>query len=177
MRIADSIGMAMMMSIVSAFPSFAQAPAEGGSNARGTSHVRGLDAMAVTLLDDGVARSATFKRLVDSLETHEVIVWVTTGFLLSAPGQLTIVGATGGWRLLRITISNLDARDRLLAHLAHELQHAMEIAAERTVVDAGTLRQFYFTHGNQVGRDNWCTSEAQKVRTVVALELGRHQRP
>jgi hypothetical protein len=128
---------------------------------------------AATLLAEGAARSATFRRLVETLEERDVVVWVTTGCVSEAPGKLAIVGSAQGWRLLRITISVADTRNLLLACLAHELQHAVEIATEPTIVNSATLQQFYLRHGNQVGQYGWCTSAAQKVGKTVAFEVGR----
>ncbi len=177
MQITSSLGTAVMVSIVAASPLFAQGRAEGsiGSGSRSAAHVRGLDSMAVTLLDEGAARSATFRRLAERLENLDVVVWVTTGFVSEAPAKVAIVGAAHGWRLLRITISVQNVRNLLLAHLAHELQHAVEIATNPTVVDAATLQQDYWTHGNQVGQNGWCTSAAQKVRAAVAFEVGKNR--
>jgi hypothetical protein len=132
----------------------AAAPAAGGP-AQGTqelstahaglvpsARVRGADAKARLLLQEGDARSATFRTLLEALAPSDLIVYVETG-AFDRPGQLLFVTAGPDYRFLRISI-RVPGRDAdLIAWLAHELQHAVEIAAAREVRDGHAVLGLY----------------------------------
>jgi hypothetical protein len=138
-------------------------------------HVHALDAKAAALLREGRARSATFEGLLDVLEDSDVFVFVETGFL-AAPSQLTFTGVSRTGRLVRITLSVPEACDRLLAWLAHELQHAVEVASAPEVTSAAALRRFYYRHGVSGYGEGHCTPEAQRVTKLVLDEVAARQR-
>ncbi|MBE3099112.1 MAG: hypothetical protein IMZ44_18510 [Planctomycetes bacterium] len=131
--------------------------------------VRGVDAKARTLLREGAARSATFRRLLDALEPSDVIVYVETG-VLDRPGRLLFVTATAECRFLRISI-RVPGRDAdLIAWLGHELQHAVEIATVREVREQTEVLGLYRRIG--LGdRSHVETAEAQKIWTRVRDEV------
>ena len=131
--------------------------------------VRGVDAKARTLLREGAARSATFRRLLDALEPSDVMVYVETG-VLDRPGRLLFVTATAECRFLRISI-RVPGRDAdLIAWLGHELRHAVEIAAVREVRDVNGVLGLYRRIG--LGdRSHVETAEAQKIWTRVRDEV------
>jgi len=135
-----------------------------------TVHVRGLDQRAAALLDDGRSRSATFRRLCDTLEQSDVIVLVKTG-TLRTPAQTMFMNAKLGARFVRITLNLPELNDVLLAWLAHELQHAVEIASAPDVVNEQTMFAFFCRHGQLIPSRGPCTREAQRVRNAVAYEL------
>jgi hypothetical protein len=54
--------------------------------------------------------------------------------------------------------------------LAHELQHAVEVAGAPGVTDATTLRQFFERVGQRVSDDGYCTPDAQKVQRIALYE-------
>ena len=113
-----------------------------GIPAARAAHVRGSDPEARRLLQAGAARSVTFRGLLEALEPSDVIVYVNTG-VLDGPGQLVFAAAGSGCRFLRISI-RVPGRDAdLIAWLAHELQHAVEIATAREVRDSNGLLRLY----------------------------------
>jgi hypothetical protein len=67
----------------------------------------------------------------------------------------------------------------LVAELAHELQHASEVAAHPDVIDGAALRAMYRAIGyqscNAYGIECWETREAQAAERVVREQLRRFQ--
>lgn len=124
--------------------------ADAGQNAWShDSHVRPSSERIELLLVAGGSRSETFRTLVGALDDSEWIVFVQEGRCpirsLSAC-LLHYVGTFRGARYLRILV---DARgehsDRLIATIAHELQHAFEVASAG-YVSAPEQFQFLFRH-------------------------------
>ena len=109
------------------------------------SHVRSTDDRFLNLLRDGVARSPTFRELIGVLNRSDVIVYIEshgrmrTG--LSAFLNHRIVTAESH-RYLKVVVNRELPRDRLTGVIAHELQHAREVAEAanvRSSADMGAL--------------------------------------
>jgi len=151
-------------------------------------HVRALNRKVAGILDRGLRGSATFRRVALALEDTDVIVLVRTGVLASLSSKMAFRGASSNGapaevrrRFLEITLNVPELDDRLVPWFAHELQHAFEIASDPSVTDGATFALFFRKHGVSVRLGDWCTAEAQRVRTLVAQELaasaagGRHR--
>ena len=149
------------------------------------SRVRGVDRRARALLDEAVWRSGTFQQLVDAVADSDLIVYVSrTPLDGTLRGALRFVGAgADGGRYLLIELNDgrggdLDAlSDRLaaIATLAHELQHALEVADATSVRDLASFEAFYGDVGTS-RRDVVDTQAAQLVGEQVYFEMtGRKQ--
>jgi len=136
----------------------------------GRNHLRPLTADAGALIAAGQARSETFRRLVETLEQHAVVIWLEIGWLSTLDSQLAFVGASQAGPLLRITICPHNTRDAQVAWLAHELQHAVEVATSPAVTSAKTMAKFYAARGF-VSAGGFCTAEAQGASRQVRAEL------
>ncbi len=134
-------------------------------------HVRGADAAASALLETGKSRSATFRRLVETLEASDVVVYVARG-PRTAPADLRFVSASAYGRHLRVTLSVAQDQAKLLALLGHELQHAVEVASAPSIVDAASMQRWYEAHGVIGARGGLCTRAAQETAAAVAWEIG-----
>jgi hypothetical protein len=132
--------------------------------------VRPLGAAARMLLEDSAAKSPTVARLLEVIGQSDLIVYVATGFL-SVAGRLDFACAKPGVRFLRITINVPDAEPNLIASLAHELQHAVEIGGAPEVTGAATLARYYRKHGQRICGDEYCTKAAQQIAALVRVEL------
>ena len=132
--------------------------------------VRPIGGAARMLLEDGPAQSPTVARLLKAIGRSDLIVYVATG-ILRVPGRLELACAKPGVRFLRITINVPDAEPRLIAALAHELQHAVEIAGAPEVTDAASLAGYYREHGQCMTGNEYCTKAAQQVTTTVLCEV------
>jgi hypothetical protein len=130
------------------------------------SRVRCLDVGARRLLETALKASPTVARQVAELQSTNLIVGIETTTDRRTRGEVRIIGATAGTRLLRIRIRVPGAPRALVSVLGHELQHVLEIAAEPGVRDAATLRAYYLRIGYERVSGGLYESES-------ALEAGR----
>lgn len=133
-------------------------------------HVRVLSARLADAVRLMRQRSPTFAALLVRLESSDVIVHV-----LEQKGRcdgavdscLVIVGDRGGHRYLRIFIRSMQPYDAILREVAHELEHAAEIAAR---ADARATRNV--CDGAERRSSDRCeTAEAQAFARRVMSEL------
>lgn len=166
-------GLALWLVVLSQAPVTGAEPAASVGVPPGvtTARVRALDARAFALLEEGSFRSPTFKHLVETLEEGDVIVLIETGLVTTFPAQTTFMSATPEARFLHVMLGVPESSDRLIAWLAHELQHAVEIASAPEVTSVATLYGFYREHGQVLSERGVCTAEAQKVTTRVGGEV------
>jgi hypothetical protein len=150
-----------------------------GANAW-SGNIRASDDELVALLEDGVKRSATFKGLVDRLAKSDVILYVRPDVTAraNAPTKLTFLAAKGGFRYLVIRVGAGQSKDRQLATLGHELQHAVTIADASSVVDSASLRREFERVGKltqpSVGDDFFFESPvAEDVRRRIQAEISQ----
>ena len=133
--------------------------------------VRPVDATASAALDLAVDQSATARALVQRLEASNVIVHVESSRALphGLDGMTRFVVSRGGYRYLRITIdADLPHRARA-AILAHELQHACEVA-DSNAEDVESLRALFAHRGRHTG-EFYETAAAIEAQRHVKLEL------
>jgi len=139
-------------------------------------HVRAVDRRINTIFEGGMSRSATFRRLVDILDRSDVIVYVDPKATRPALGGYLAhnVVAAGGYRYVHIAVNMSGAQDRLVPLLAHELQHAVEIAQDPDARDELSVKQLFDRLAVVFGCDGTTCSEtkaAKDVETIVAAEL------
>jgi hypothetical protein len=142
----------------------------------GDPHLRPQDDRVAQALKNGARRSATFKSLVDRIERSQVIVYVAVNPTMksSLNGMLTWMTQAGGFRYLRASISPDLSSDQMIATVAHELQHAVEVAADDSVTDEKTLTALYKRIGRPSGIEapsRWETAAAQETGYQVRREL------
>ena len=143
--------------------------------------VRGVDGRATALIDEALWRSQTVQRMVDELSASNLIVYVSrTELDGTLRGALRFIGTgADGGRYLLIELdddvgNDLDGhRDRVsgIATLAHELQHALEVAGASDVQDAGSFDAFYTEVGIGHRHDVVDTAAAQAVHAQVYFEM------
>jgi len=110
------------------------------------SHVRSSDDRLLKILRDGVARSATVRDLIDVLNRSDVIVYLEsrgkmrTGLAAYLNHQIVTAGSH---RYLKVVVNRELARDRLTGVIAHELQHAREVAEATDVRSSADLRTLF----------------------------------
>jgi hypothetical protein len=143
-----------------------QAYAQAGSASPEPSRLRPMDRKAADLLEAGKVRSATFRRLAETLERSDLIVWVAAGHL-QRPGQLQFIAATPRSRYVRVAVRLPGLENDLVSTLAPELQHAVEIAGASEVRDHVTLRRFYERTG-----ESRPAGVGVEVETAIAQRIG-----
>jgi hypothetical protein len=115
---------------------------------RPISRLRPRSSAARTLLVEAQLRSTTVRALVDDLESTDVIVHVGFGRSEGGVAASTVfVTATEHARYLRITIDTMTSPHDVIPLLAHELEHALEIARHPEVRDVGGMRRLYVRIG------------------------------
>jgi hypothetical protein len=122
------------------------------------------------LMADGYGRSATFRALVDRV--HQSAAMVVVQFGLCANGRfrscVTNVGGDSRMRHIRIKVNTRTTDDRLIATIAHELQHAVEILEDTAAIDAESALALYRRIGTGTCRDG--LSEACETNAALAIE-------
>ncbi len=143
-RSSGGIGFATLSAIV-VLTAASASPVSAASTAR----VRSSDTELQALLREGTDRSATFSTLVDTIEHSNGIVYVEFGYC--AFGHLNacvlpLIASPHGDRYLRILVTpdkNRRSHDQLLALIAHELRHALEVFDAPEVIDVETMNALY----------------------------------
>ena len=119
----------------------------------------------------------SFRELVDTLQQSNLIVVVQ---LSSCAGGrirscLVSVNGSGRGRHGRIKVDPHTTNDRLIATVAHELQHAVEIAEHPEVIDASSALALYrriALGGCPEGFSRGCeTARALATETKVLEEM------
>jgi hypothetical protein len=142
--------------------------------------VRPLGREAEHLLAEARRLSPTVRRLVAELEGSDLIVFVELRIPRSIrTGQLAVLGTGVGVRYVKIEIYGVNCVRARTPWLAHELQHAVEIASAPEVTDdAGVIRLY-----ERIGRpskDGLCSFETKAaidVRNQVLAELASAPSP
>jgi hypothetical protein len=139
--------------------------------------VRPVDPTAVETLDLAVNRSAVVRLLIDELERSNLIIHLLSSLELpqGIGGTTRFVTSRGGYRYLRITIAAQLPRDLRVAILAHELQHAREMA-ESSADNAVALIELFATIGRRNG-GFFETEAAIRVERSVRMELRGRSSP
>ena len=139
--------------------------------------VRTTEPEVQALLDRASERSTTFRSLVATLDDSDVIVYVETSVTRAAKlrGHLVHrIVAKGTYRYLRLRLNPFGPVEQRIGVIAHELQHALEIAKTPNVGRSETIQSLFeligFTHGTQCG-DCYETTRALDVERTVREEL------
>src|SRR3954454_5158043 len=108
-------------------------------------HIRATEPRILALLDAGISRSPLFRGLVAALDDSDVIVYIEPKLARQNLGGYLRhhVVARGGYRYLRIVIEIQGSESRLIPVLAHELQHAIEIARSPAARDARQMQNVF----------------------------------
>ena len=136
-------------------------------------HVRTTDPRAERWVEIGATESQTFRELLDRLSESDVIVHVQLVERLNVAGQTYFVKSAATVRYVRIELVAGGYVWDMIALLAHELQHAVEIAGAPGVRDRQTLAQFYGgMPGNSVAHSEYDSVAARVTEARVKRELG-----
>lgn len=150
------------------------------------SHVRSTDVAILEMVREGSRRSETFRSLVDALDQTSTIVYVERGvcgfghYAACLPHTVTVARNV---RYLRILI-DLSRASETIPLIAHELQHALEIAWAPDIRTPDNMTALF----RRIGRSPSCprgvpdcyeTSTALAVGDAVLNELqaGRSHPP
>jgi hypothetical protein len=137
-------------------------------------HIRPEAPMITTAIAAAREGSATFRSIVDRIADSDVIVHLTCGYFTSASmaGRTMLSSAGPQFRYVRVQILCGQPPPALLAIVAHELQHAAEIASVRAVVDDSSFGRLY----RRIGFPACLSPETNQFETSAAVEAGRRVR-
>jgi hypothetical protein len=141
-------------------------------------HVRTTDPLTRAWITHGAEESRTLRDLLSELTASDIIVHVQLVDRIpgGAAGQLFFVTATATARYLRAEIVRGASRADTIALIAHELQHAAEVAAAPRVRDAESLSIFYLgmrDSGSDTRR--YDSAAARMTESVVRREVLAHR--
>jgi hypothetical protein len=133
--------------------------------------VRSSDPVIRALMTEAADRSRTFRRLIETIEKSDGIVYVESGSCGHGVRACLAMSVTpaGSYRLLRILIDMRQKPRELMASIGHELRHAIEVLENRAIVDAPTIYLFY-AHGS-VGDKPFETHAAIEAGFAVSNEI------
>lgn len=123
----------------------------------------------------GSARSASFRELLARVEARDVIAYVELDPQLRGrlSGRMRWVVSTNVARYVRVSLNPELTGFQLVATLAHELQHVIEVGDAPSVVDEPTLAALYREVGTERRSRSgaWDTIAAQLAGDAVRKEL------
>ncbi len=117
-------------------------------------HVRTLHPCRSTLVDEAMRQSPTVHELVDTLEQSDLVVYVRCTFFKdsSITGRLSFLGAVADRRYVVVEIKLHEQHGSQIATLAHELQHAVEVAQAPSIRDTASMAVHYRQIGIAIDR-------------------------
>lgn len=148
----------------------ARPSASGLADAGLAFHVRTTDERLRTLIDEGLRTSPTFRAIVDRLVGSDVIVLLQCDPAAPAniDGRLTFASRAGGFRYVIVRLRHQPGRVQFIGLLAHELQHAVEVAETAAIVDSPSLAREY----GRIGFVRRANSEGTSFDTDAAVQAG-----
>jgi hypothetical protein len=125
------------------------------------------DPSIAALLQEATAHCPTFRRLVDTIDSTNGIVYVEQGRCgHNVRACLTLTAwMAGPSRILRVVVDTHRDHGELLASIGHELQHAVEALSDPHVTDNHTIYSFF----DRIGRTN-----KGRFETEAAIQAGLH---
>ena len=114
--------------------------------------------------------------MVDAIQRSDLIVFIAPQIPPSdlVWGELHFAATAPGVRYLRVRVRQDVSRAQLVGLLAHELQHATEVAAAPDVVDTKTLDDLYDRIGFELSRGQHETDAARAVGDRVRREVSEY---
>ena len=141
-------------------------------------HLRILDGQLKSLFEHGLTQSPTLRALADKVGAASILVFVEGDIRMPERlgARLQFVTSIDGVRYVRVDINCPLAPRRQIALLAHELQHALEIAERPGIGDIEAMESMYenigfqsFDNGRHRGFE---THAAIDVQETVERERG-----
>jgi hypothetical protein len=160
-----------------AFMVVALLPTLGGAQSEAVfDHLRPIDRMARDLLDEAWQRSETVRDLTAIIERSDLFVQIEIRGLEAFRGHLRFMSGSPECRWVRITLSAPARRLDLMATLAHELQHGVELAQAPDARDLESVEALFCRIGFQRDEPHFETVEALAVERRVRRELAQNVR-
>jgi hypothetical protein len=107
--------------------------------------VRSTNPVILALMTEAASLSRTFRRLLETIEGTNGIVYVESGACGHGVRACLAMSVTpaGRYRILRILIDIRQKPQDLMESIGHELRHAIEVLENRALVDTAGFYLFY----------------------------------
>lgn len=145
-----------------------------GAGAESFGRIRSESELLTKAFTTAYQRSPTFRSIVERIEASDVIVHLTCGHFKSVriAGQTQFVVAGPAARYLRVQILCEQQPPSLVAIVAHELQHVLEIASTPSVVDDRSFARLF----TSIGFSNCLSRQSDQFETPAAVAAGERVR-
>jgi len=143
--------------------------------------LRSFDCRTVTIVANGMARSTTFRRLIDRVGQLNGIIYIEDRYYVNDRTKRVLSGAlshqitrAGAHRVLHLIVAP-ESGDRRLVTMAHELQHAIEVLEASDVNTEAAVDQLFERIGMHTSAGVVETQAALDAERAVAHELSAHR--
>jgi hypothetical protein len=143
--------------------------------------VRPLTCRTGARIIDGMARSATLRRLIDRVGELNGIVYIKDAYYVDPQTKRVLSGAlshqitmAGVHRVLHLRVAP-ESGDRLLISLGHELQHAIEVLEVNDVTTEAAVDRLFERIGVRAGAGVMETTSAVDAGRAVARDLSANR--
>ena len=172
---ARNVAMAMVAVAILAVPHATAAAEETSPNAvtvPAGSHVRSSSPAIVALMQQATERSATFQRLVETIEASDSYVYVNEGECgHGVRACFVTVAKAGSNRFMFVKVDTRKADWDLMGSIGHELRHTIEVIGNPSVTSSTAMYFFYEqlgTHGITGAHETQAATDAgNTVRSEV----------
>jgi hypothetical protein len=134
--------------------------------------VRSQNPSIVDAIRQGAERSPTFRRLLETIDATDGLVYVSEGSCRYNVRACLVLSVTisGPFRLLHILVEPRKAVGcDLVASIGHELQHAREVLSDTNVRSTHQIFHFFYRVG-RTGSETFETGEAVEMGFAVGRE-------
>lgn len=165
-----AIALAVVNTSAQAAQADGHANSESNSNTLQLIRLKPADPELRRLIAEGHRRSGTFRSLVDGVHQTNLIVALQFGLCGKGRFRSCVAHVEGDERQrhLRVRIQTRTTEDRMIATIAHELQHALEIAADPHVTNAEAAINLYRRIAKGKCREG--LSDACETEAALAIE-------
>jgi hypothetical protein len=138
------------------------------------SRVRSSSPYITTVIKEAAERSTTFRRLVETIDATNGIVFVEQGDCGHSVHSCLLhdLVLSGGNRILRIVVDTRPSTWDLMGAIGHELYHATEVLAKPSLTTAAAVYFFYAPGGGTL-RNAFETDPAVRAGLAVRQEVQR----
>jgi hypothetical protein len=142
----------------------------------GMTRVRSSHPSIAALIIEGRERSTTFRRLVDTIDATDGIVYIEEGTCFHSVRACLMMTVTvaGSNRILRVLVNTRTAEWDLIGSIGHEMRHAVEVLSDPHVKDNSAI-YFFYQRQSSSGRAAFETDAAVQAGLDVRAEVRRHQ--
>lgn len=140
-------------------------------------HVRSSSPVIAALIQSASEQSKTFKRLIDTINQSDGIVFVEEGTCgHGVQACFVTVTKAGRDRILWVKVDTRRSDLDLKAQIGHELRHTIEVLSDRSVTNQVAMSFFYSQMGPVRSGSRFETTDAIETGEAVRLEVSAFNR-